>query len=344
MKNKKIATIGGGTGSFTLLSGLKKYPLELSAIVTMADDGGSTGILRDELGVLPPGDIRQCLVALSNSTETLRRLMNYRFTQGGLKGHNFGNLLLSALEKINGSFSKGVEEAARLLDIKGQVIPVSEGNMRLHIILKNGKELIGESNLDHSLEIRKFGIERIYLKPKVSAHKKAVEAIKKADFIVIGPGDHFGSIIPNILIEKIAQAIRVTKAKVIYVCNLTNKKGQTDNWSLEDYVSEIESFIGKGRIDYVTFNSRKIPEGLIKKYVKQEGKGALVSLGEKKSKYSFTLICADVVSDKLIRAISGDKNTSSRSFIRHDSDMLAMVLNMIFELADHEHIVKEIIS
>ena len=141
---KNIVTIGGGTGSFTLLSGLKKYPVNISAIVSMADDGGSTGRLRDELGVLPPGDIRQCLVALSNSSDTLRELMNYRFENGGLEGHNFGNILLSALEKIKGNFSLGVKEATHILGVKGEVIPVSEEDMNLYIKLNRDKILIGE--------------------------------------------------------------------------------------------------------------------------------------------------------------------------------------------------------
>lgn len=139
MNRKKIVTIGGGTGSFALLSGLKKYPIDICAIVSMADDGGSTGILRDELGVLPPGDVRQCLVALSDSSKELRDLMNYRFEKGGLKGHNFGNILLSALEKINGNFSKGLETAIKILNVKGEVIPVTNEPANLRMVLKNGK-------------------------------------------------------------------------------------------------------------------------------------------------------------------------------------------------------------
>ena len=141
---KKIVTIGGGTGSFVLLSGLKNYPVHLSAIVSMADDGGSTGVLRDELGVLPPGDIRQCLVALSDSSEKMRELMNYRFERGTLKGHNFGNLLLSALEKINKGFLKGLEEASQILNVKGEAIPVTDSGVNLYMELKNGKVLKGE--------------------------------------------------------------------------------------------------------------------------------------------------------------------------------------------------------
>jgi len=266
MKNKNIVTIGGGTGSYTLLSGLKKYPLNISAIVSMADDGGSTGVLRDELGVLPPGDIRQCLVALSDSTEMLRKLMGYRFEQGGLKGHTFGNIFLSALEKISGNFAKGVEEATEILDVSGEVIPVSEDQMRLHIELKNRKILKGENQLDHNEDIRSIGIKKVYLKPEVRAYQKAIERIKTADFIVIGPGDLYGSIIPNLLVKGLSEAIKKSKAKVILNCNLTNKRGQTENFSLEDYVSKIEEYIGEGRIDFVTFNRKKLPEKLIKKY------------------------------------------------------------------------------
>lgn len=200
MKTKNVVTIGGGTGSFVLLSGLKKYPINLSAIVSMADDGGSTGILRDELGVLPPGDARQCLVALSESSDILRRLLNYRFEEGSLKGHSFGNLFLCALEKVSGSFSNGVEEAMNILNVKGEVIPVTDENMRLFIELKNGKIIKGENELDYNREIAEVGIRKICLKPKVRANKKAIEKIKKADFIIIGPGDYYGSVIPNLLV------------------------------------------------------------------------------------------------------------------------------------------------
>lgn len=344
MKLKKIVTIGGGTGSFILLSGLKNYPVNISAIVSMADDGGSTGVLRDELGVLPPGDVRQCLVALSESSEALRELMNYRFEKGGLKGHNFGNIFLSALEKINGNFSKGAEEAARILNVKGEVIPVSNEDMRLRIILKNGKILEGESHLDHNKEVRNIGVAKITLKNSVKANKKAIDRIKKADFIIIGPGDHFGSILPNLLVKEISEAIKKSKAKVIYNCKLTNKRGQTENFNLNDYVSEIQKFIGKGRIDFVTYNIVKPPMRLIRKYEKREGKRVIVELDEiKNKKMNFKLIKADFLSKAGFKKIKGDFNAKERSFIRHDGDKLAKVLMMIMELGDYENIVKEII-
>lgn len=331
MKNKNVVTIGGGTGSFMLLTGLKKYPLNISAIVSMADDGGSTGILRDELGVLPPGDVRQCLVALSESSKEFRDLMNYRFESGGLKGHSFGNIFLSALEKINGSFSKGVEEVMKLLNVKGEVIPVTDQDCRLLVRLKNKKIIKGQSELDYNKEIAKIGIEEIFLRPMVRANKKAIERIEKADFIIIGPGDFYGSIVPNLLVRGISEEIGRSKAKVIFNCNLTNKKGQTEKFDLERYVEETNKYLGKDRIDYVTFNSQKPSSGLTKKYEKKEGKGMIVQLFEEKDKTGkiYKIFKARLLSEKESSKNSSDSISKTRSFIRHDSEKLAKVLMKI---------------
>ena len=271
---KNIVTIGGGTGSFMLLSGLKNYPVNISAIVSMADDGGSTGILRDELGVLPPGDVRQCLVALSESSKELRELMNYRFENGGLKGHSFGNLFLSALEKVNKSFSKGVEEASKILNVKGEVIPVTYQNIKLCIRLKNGRIIEGEGKINHSFEIEKVGIDKIYLSPEATANKKAIQKILEADLIIVGPGNYYCSIVPNLLVKGIGEAIIKSKAKVVYNCNLVNKKGHTEKFFLEDYIDSINNYIGKERINAVVFNNKKPDARLIKRY--QEKKEILV--------------------------------------------------------------------
>ena len=337
-------TIGGGTGSFTLLSGLKKYPVDISAIVSMADDGGSTGVLRDELGVLPPGDVRQCLVALSDSSDELRDLMNYRFDKGGLKGHNFGNLFLSALEKINGSFAKGIAQAATILNVDGQVIPVSEKNMRLHILLKDGKTLSGQSQLDHNEEVRTVGLKKVFLKPIIPANQKALEKISTADAIFIGPGDLYGSVLPNLLVKGIAQSIKESKALVVLNCNLTNKKGQTDNFSINEYVEILEKYIGKDRIDFVVFNQKKIPAELIRKYEKREGLGSVVEMKkEKNDSKHYRIILADLLHAEEMKMLKNDPMASTRSFIRHDSDKLAKVLMLILELGDFNHIIKEII-
>ena len=323
---KNIVTIGGGTGSFTMLRGLKKYPINISAIVSMADDGGSTGILRDELGVLPPGDVRQCLVALSESSETLRGLMNYRFENGGLRGHSFGNILLSALQKIKGNFAEGVGEASKILNVRGKVIPVANKDMRLYIELISGEILAGQKQLDHNDKVRKIGIKRAFLKPKVKAYKKALEKINEADFIIIGPGDHFGSIIPNLLVSGISAAIKKSKAKVIYNCNLTNKKGQTDNFDADCYILEIEKFISRGRIDFATLNTKKPDGKLLKKYEEREGKNSLVVLKKEVERRRCDIIKADLLHSHEIAGNKSDSIAGTRSFIRHDPDKLARVL------------------
>src|SRR5476651_2625236 len=207
---KRVVTIGGGTGSFTMLNAFKEYFYNLTAIVNMADSGGSTGILRDELGVLPPGDVRQCLVALSNSSRLMRSLMNYRFENGGLEGHSFGNLLLSALEKVTGSFEKAVEEMGRILFIKGKVIPVTTHQVRLKMILNNRKILEGEGQIYLSEEIDQ-GYKSIFLEPYPKANPHAVDEILQADVVVMGPGGLHTSLIPNLLVDGISEALLQSK-------------------------------------------------------------------------------------------------------------------------------------
>lgn len=341
MQRKKIVTIGGGTGSFTLLSGLKKYPVDITAIVSMADDGGSTGVLRDELGVLPPGDVRQCLVALSDSSEMLRKLMNYRFEDGGLKGHNFGNLFLSALEKINQNFARGVEEAARILNVKGEVVPVTQQDTKLQIELKNGKKLRGENEINHNFEIEEIGIKKNYLSPKARASRKALQKIAQADLIVIGPGNHYCSIVPNFLVGGIAEAVRKSKAVVVYNCNLVNKKGHTEKFKLEDYVEQINSLLGGERIDFVTFNTKKPSHKLVEKYESQ--KELLVDFANDLSVRNYRVVRADILSGEKPLYSKFDTLLAQRTFIRHDSEKLAKILMMILEIGDYESIIKDIV-
>src|SRR3989338_9199850 len=266
---QKIVTIGGGAGSFMVLSGLKKYNIDLSAVVSMADDGGSTGILRDELGVLPPGDVRQCLVALSDSSRLMRSLMNYRFENGSLQGHSFGNLLLSALEKVTGSFDRAVEEMGRIMVIKGKVIPVTTNKVHLKMILRNNKLLDGEHEIDVSTDIDK-GFQSIYLEPFPEANSRAIDQIMTADLVILSPGDLYTSLIPNLLVDGFSKALRETGAKKALVVNLMNKRWQTTQFKSSDYVRELKRFIGRDIFDYVLVNSNKVPEELIKLY-EQEG-------------------------------------------------------------------------
>lgn len=327
-------TIGGGTGSFTLLNGIKDYQYDITAIVTMADDGGSTGVLRDELGVLPPGDVRQCLVALSDSSMKLRELMNYRFEEGGLEGHNFGNLFLSALEKINGGFSEGVDQAIEILNVRGKVVPVSEGDMRLKIRLNDGRVVVGEKELDDNEDVRSTGVHDIKLAKMVHANKKAVKAIEVADFIVIGPGDHYGSIVPNLLVGGIKKAIKKSHAKVIFVAPLTNKKGLTDAYTVSAYVSDIEDQIGIGQIDFVICNTKVPHKDILARYEKQEGKDSLVVCDE----YNLNnckVVKGDILQKETTKNIKGDKIAHTRAFIRHDSHKLARAIALITEYNDY---------
>jgi len=259
--------------------------------------------------------------------------MNYRFENGGLKGHSFGNIFISALEKVGGSFIKGIEEVGKILNIRGEVIPVSEEDMRLIVKLKNGKILQGETQLDHNKEIRRIGIKKIYLKKKVKACKKALERIKKADIIVIGPGDPHGSILPNFLVDGIKEAIRKSKARVIYNCNLTNRKGQTDNFDLDNHVEIIEKYLGRNRINYVTYNTQNPPVNILKKYKKQEGKGVWVRFSEQsKKKRSYKVIKAKLLSAGLVRCPKADMIAKIRPLIRHDSNRLAKLIMKIVKV------------
>jgi uncharacterized cofD-like protein len=340
---KKVVTIGGGTGSFVLLSGLKQYPIELFAIVSMADDGGSTGVLRDELGVLPPGDVRQCLVALSDSPDMLRRLMNYRFTEGGLDGHSFGNLFLSALEKITGSFSRAVEEAADILDTQGTVIPVTSDRTQLIARLSDGRVIEGEHAIDVSRELETIGVAKLFLRPRARATKEAIAAILAADLVILGPGDHYGSVLPNLLVAGIPQALRKTRAKIVYNCNLVNKAGHTTNFTLDDYVDALHATIGKPVIDYVTFNTEKPAKPLERRYEETEHRRLVVFRPETRKRRNYRVVQGDLLSREVVRPKRGDRLAASRAYIRHDPEKLAKMLMILLELSDYETVLRKMI-
>jgi len=269
---KNIVTIGGGSGSFVVLSALKRYPVSLSAIVSMADDGGSTGILRDQYGALPPGDVRRALVALSESAEIMRNLFNYRFLSGGLGGHNFGNLFIAALEKTTGSFSSALQEASNILNINGEVVPVTFDNIRLFARLKDGKILKGEKSIDIPSHRNRSSIERVWLEPKGRMNPSVKRVLRSADLIVIGPGDLYTSIIPNLLVPGVAEEIRRSRAVKVYLCNLMTKVGETEGYGGHDFVREVEKYLGKGVLDYAVFNNKRPTRRIMSKYRKEDAK------------------------------------------------------------------------
>jgi uncharacterized cofD-like protein len=258
---KKIVVIGGGTGSFTILSGLKSFPFELTSIVSMMDSGGSTGILRDEFGILPPGDARQCLVALSDSP-LMRKLFEYRFDKGKtLNGHSMGNLLLTALKEIVGSEDEAILKASEILRIKGTVLPVTMDNCHLGAELQNKKIVIGES------KIGKTKLSRIFLTKKAKIFAPTKKAILAADYIILGPGDFYTSILPNLLVNGVKESIKKSKAKTIFVCNIMTK-GETKNFKASDYVSELSKYL-KFTPNYVLMNNKKPSINVIKRYKKE---------------------------------------------------------------------------
>ena len=321
---KKIVTVGGGTGSYTVLSGLKNLKdVLLTALVSMADDGGSTGILRDELGVLPPGDVRQCLVALSKHSDIVRELMNYRFKEGKLSGHNFGNIFLAALEKVTGNFAEGVEVASDILRIRGKVLPITHDVARLSVKLSNGKVLEGETNIQGAA-IQKYGLKKIFYTKKVSLNEHARQALLDAEIIILGPGNYYCSVVPNLIVDGFKENIKKSKAKIIFPVNLTNKLEHTINWKVSNYVKDIEKYLGK-EVDVVLVNNEKPSEEQIKLYELEEGKGVLVTddLNDKR------VIRAPLLSNVIIKPDYDEQMKAIRGFIRHDSDKLAKCIEKI---------------
>ena len=318
---KKVLVIGGGTGNFVVLKGLKSYPLQLTAIVSMADDGGSTGILRDELGVLPPGDVRQCLVALSDSSRMMRSLMNYRFENGGLGGHSFGNLLLSALEKVTGSFEQAVEEASKILNIRGKVLPITTHQVRLKMVLRNKKLLEGEKEIYLSHEIDQ-GYETLFLEPHPKVNPKVLQEIATADLIVLGPGGLHTSLIPNLLVEGICEALRKSDARKVFVVNLMNRRGQTTGFKTSRYLAEVTQYLGQDIFDHILINTQAPPPSLIEFYAKE---GELVENDLSDSRLIFAELLGPMAEENR-------KDFMKRNLIRHDSKKLAQEL---MKIVDH---------
>ena len=321
---KKVVVIGGGTGNFTVLSGLKNKEVELCAVVSMADDGGSTGILRDELGVLPPGDVRQCLVALSTSSRLMRSLMNYRFENGGLSGHSFGNILLSALEKVTGSFEKAVEEVAKIMNIKGKVLPITTNKVRLNMILADDTTLHGEREILLSQKSL-VGFKSIYLEPIANADHHAINEIMNADMIIFGPGGLYTSLIPNLLVDGVSKALRETEATKVLVVNLMNRKIHTPGFKVSHYLHEIKKFVGQDVFDHILVNNKQPPKDLMEKYAAES------EIVENDVAEDERVIATDLISHTEQQYSAADGISATRAFIRHDPEKLAKALMSIVD-------------
>lgn len=320
---KKITVIGGGTGTFVVLSGLKKKEHDLGVIVTMMDSGGSTGRLRDQLGVLPPGDLRQCLVALSDAPELWRKLFLYRFENGDLKGHNFGNIFLSALEKVSANYTEVLETAEYVLKTKGDVLPVTYEKTNLCVQYEGGQIVEGEGNIDEN-NTESSRIVNAYVEPSVEANPAALKRLAESDYIVVGPGDLYTSIIPVLLIKGVKETIKTTKAKIVYNMNLMTKMGQTSNYTALDHIKDLTEYLGR-EPDIIIMNNGEIDQSIKEWYNKHNEHQVVNNLDKNNFK-------GEIISEDLIDRKQFVKNTSdqlTRSILRHDSDTLANVLNGI---------------
>ncbi len=268
LRGPKIVAIGGGTGLSTLLRGLKEYSANITAIVTVADDGGSSGRLRREMGVLPPGDIRNCLAALADEERLLTELFQYRFTAGdGLTGHSFGNLFLSAMCEIEGDLEQAIAASSKVLAIRGQVLPATLSDVHLWAKLADGRRIHGESSITEAKgKIVTIGC----IPPNPPALPKAVQAILDADFIIIGPGSLYTSIIPNLLVPEIAEAVASRNVPRIYVCNIMTQPGETDGYSVSDHIKAIDKACGYQLFDAVLLQGTVPPANALIRYAQED--------------------------------------------------------------------------
>lgn len=327
MKDANVVVIGGGTGSFTLLDELKDHTDHLSTVVCMTDDGGSTGVLRDELGVLPPGDVRQCLVALSRNP-VMRDLFNYRFKEGTFSGHSFGNMLLTALEKTTGSFAEAVTQASDILRIEGEVVPATLDNVRLQMTWPDGTVMDSEKVIDaaHFEKDPREGV--ISLVPNATLNPHAVEVISKADLIVFAPGDLYTSLAPVLAVGGMREALEASPAKKVYVANLVTKQGQTDNLTVSGHAAEIERFIGAELLDAVVYNDHMPSPELAARYA-EEGSHVVMVDDQELQAAHYKSVGGNLLG-RVASAEAGDLLPVTRSYIRHDAGAVARLLKSVY--------------
>ena len=313
IKGPKIVVIGGGTGLSTMLRGLKYYTSNITAIVTVGDDGGGSGKLREDLGMLPPGDIRNCLLALADTEPIMKELLQYRFKDGRLKNQSFGNLFLAAMAGISDNFEDAIQKMSSVLAVVGKVLPVTLDDMQLKAVLKNGNVVKGESQIPNEAIKQKSAIELLMLEPEnATPLKEALDAIKEADAIVMGPGSLYTSVIPNLLVNKISSAIRKSSAYKVYISNIMTQPGETDGFTASDHLKIIQKYGGKDIVECVIANCGNISDELKEKYNKEGAE--LVKLDEDNIKSQGV----DLIVGNLIKIESG--------FVKHDADYLAQIL------------------
>lgn len=325
---KNVTVFGGGTGQSNLLRGLKKYDIELTAVVTMADDGGGSGRLREETGMLPPGDIRNCIIALSDIEPAMETLMQHRFKEGSLKGQSFGNLFLAALNEIHGDFELAVSKISEILAVKGRVLPVTLDDVRLIAMLENGNIVNGESNISKECISQNTKISRILLSPAdVKPFKEVIDKIKNSDIIVLGPGSLYTSLIPNLITPGIAKAIHESKAIKLLISNIMTEKGETTNYNIEDHINAIYTHSRCNIIDAVISNNKPIEENILKRYIAQGQKPLFLDKDQKSNIESLN-----------ISILEKDLITVKDDLLMHDSDKIAeTIMNFHLEKEDKRY-------
>lgn len=312
----KIVAIGGGTGLSVFLRGLKKFTSNITAIVTVADDGGGSGILREDLGMLPPGDIRSCLLALANTEPAMEKLLQYRFKEGRLKGQSFGNLFIAAMNEIYGNFEKAIKEMSNVLAVTGKVLPMTLEDVKLFAKLENGQIIEGESKIPIKNGEQGSVIDHVFIKPnKAKPVDETIEAIRNADCIVLGPGSLYTSVIPNLLVEGIVEEINKSNALKIYIVNVMTQPGETDNYSVLDHVKAIHKHTKKEIIDYVVVNTEKVPDNILELY-RQDGAN-IVTITDLEEK---------ILMKNNIITIKHDLIDIKKNYIRHDAVKLSKII------------------
>ena len=276
-RGPKITAIGGGTGLSTMLRGLKKYTKNLTAVVTVADDGGGSGVLRRDIGMPPPGDIRHCMESLANVEPIMERLLTYRFQEGSLAGQSFGNLILAALNGVTGSFEEAVAQMSQVLAITGRILPVTSADVQLEAVFENGARVVGESKISSFKKEQDCRIAHVALLPeRPAALPAALQAIREADLILMGPGSLYTSVIPNLLVEGVVEAICRSEALKIYVCKIMTQEGETEGYTAADHVDALLSHGAPGLVDLCLANSAPVRPGLVEKYREEDAAPILV--------------------------------------------------------------------
>ncbi len=312
-RGPRIVAIGGGTGLSQSLRGLKKYTSNITAVVTVMDSGGSSGILREELEMLPPGDIRNCLIALAEDESRISKIFSHRFKNGRIENHSLGNLFIAGMQELTGSFDTAIEETSHILDIQGQVLPATLENVDLVGELEDGKKVVGEAALTE----KPGRIKKIYLsKDKVRPYQKVIEEINKADIIVLGPGSLFTSLISNLLVDSVPQAIEKAKALKFYVCNLMTQPGETDGFTVSDHLDILSQHIDMATFNYIIINQKKVPAWLLKQYEIDKARPVEDDISVD-NKYGLKIIREDLLE---VVELEGKKT------IKHDSDRLAKLI------------------